>query len=145
MGTFVSYWFIAFVLILLLSIVSLGILVASWPPLSPEMSDWEITRAGKALLRARNLFAAACGIILACLLGTGSFMESDTSAFFRWCDSHRLSLPAAMVVSSGLSFASAYQALQSKGEGRRFLQIGALLVGAVSILGAGVLMTVLGQ
>jgi hypothetical protein len=144
-GSFVSYWFIAFVLVLLLSVLSVGILVASWSSLSPETIDWQITPAGKTLLRARNLFAAACGIILTCLVANASFMESDTSAFFRWCDAHRLCLPVAMVVSSGFSFFSAFQALQSKGDGRRVLLFGALAVAAFSLLAAGYLMVFLGQ
>ncbi|MGO9325203.1 MAG: hypothetical protein ACLP07_11640 [Terracidiphilus sp.] len=145
MGSFVSYWFVAFVLILILSILSVGLLVASWSSFQPETSDWEITPAGKILLRARNLFAVACGIIFACLVATGSFMESDTSAFFRWCDAHRLSLPAAMIVSSGFSFFSSFQALQSKSDGRRVLMICALVVAVLSLFGAGYLMVFLGQ
>jgi hypothetical protein len=144
-GSFVNYWFIAFVLVLFLSILSAAILVASWSSLSPETVEWEITPAGKTLLRARNLFAGACGITLACLVATGSFMESDASAFFRWCDAHRLCLPAAIIVSSGLSFFSFFQALQSKGEGRRVLSIGALAVAVLSIVGTGFLMVFLGQ
>ncbi|MGA2909257.1 MAG: hypothetical protein ABSE36_16265 [Terracidiphilus sp.] len=145
MGSFVSYWFVAFVLILILSILSAGILFACWTSLSPETIEWEITPAGKILLRARNLFAVACGIIFACLVATGSFMESDTSAFFRWCDAHRLSLPAAMIVSFGFSFFSSFQALQSKGDGRRVLLFGALAVAVLSLFGAGYLMVFLGQ
>ncbi len=145
MGSFVSFWFIAFVLVLLLSVLSVGILVASWSSLSPETIDWEITPQGKTLLRARNLFAVACGIVVACLIATSSFMESDASAFYRWCDAHRLSLPATIVVSSGFSFFSSFQALQSKGDGRRVLLFGALAVAVSSILAAGFLMVFLGQ
>lgn len=145
MGSFVSYWFVAFVLVLLLSVLSVGILVASWSSLSPETIEWEISPAGKTLIRARNLFAVACGIVLACLVAISSFMESDTPAFFRWCDAHRLCLPAAIVVSSGFSFFSFFQALQSKGEGRRFLLIGALVVAILSLFVAGYLMAFLGQ
>ena len=145
MGSFVSYWFIAFLLVLLLSVLSGGILVASWSSLSPEAMDWEITPAGKTLIRARNLFAVACGIVLACLVATGSFMESDTSALFQWCDAHRLCLPATMVISSGFSFFAFFQALQSKGDGRRILLIGALAVAVSSTICAGFLMVFLGQ
>ena len=145
MGSFVSFWFVAFVLILILSILTLGILIASWSSLQPERSDWEITPPGKTLLRARNLFTVACGVIFACLVATGSFMESDTSAFFRWCDAHRLGLPVVMIVSSGLSFASFFQGLGSTGESRRLLLVGALLVAVLSLFGAGYLMVFLGQ
>lgn len=145
MGYFVSYWFVAFVFVLLLSVLSVAILLASWSSLSPQTIDWEITPAGKTLLRARNMFAVACGIVLACLVATGSFMESDTTAFFRWCDAHRLCLPLGMVVSSGLSFFASFQALQSKGDGRRLLLFGSLAVAVVSILAAGYLMAFLGQ
>lgn len=143
MGSWVSYWFVAFVVVLLVSIIGFIALPACWTSVSPETEVWTITPAGKILLRARNVFAAACGIIFAALFGVGEFDASDRSAFDRWCDTHPHSVPAVLIISSGLSFASAYLAFQSKGDGRRLLMICALVVAALSFLGAVLLMNAL--
>ena len=91
----------------------------------------------------KKRLAAACGIIFAALFGVGEFDASDRSAFDRWCDTHPHSVPAVLIISSGLSFASAYLAFQSKGDGRRLLMICALVVAALSFLGAVLLMNAL--
>ena len=137
----VNYWFIALVVVLLLSIISFIVLLACWNSVSAETDLWTITPAGKTLLRARNVFAAACGIIFAALFGVGEFDASDRSAFDRWCDAHPHSVPAVMVISAGLFFASACLAFQSKGDGRRLLMVCALVVAALSFLGAVLLMS----
>ncbi len=144
-GGWVSYWFAAFVVVLLLSLVTGVILLTCWTSMSPEMEEWQITPAGKIFLRARYLFTAACVIILACPFVVGSFDASDRSAFYLWCDAHPRSLPAVMIICSGLSIASASLAFKSKGSGRLLLMICALVVAALSISGAVFLMAALSQ
>jgi len=146
MGSFVNYWFAAFIWTLALSFACALGLLGCWTivPESSESLDWEITRAGKRLLRARWLYAAACGVIFACLLLLIKFLNAaDDSHLFHWFDDNRHSLPIVpmlLIVSSGLSFFAFVSALNAKGEGRRGMSAVTLVVALLSLLVGGALL-----
>jgi hypothetical protein len=144
-GNWVSYWFVAFVVTLILSIACVGGLLAGWG-LTPESIDWETTDAGKLLLRARLLFVIACGVIFGCLFAL-IYLENAplNSPLHLWCDEHRYSLPLLLAVSSGLSALSSHWAVSGKGDGRRVLLVGTLVIAVLSFVAAGYLTQFLSQ
>ena len=133
MGSFVNYWFVAFELTLLLSIPCIGALIVIWQETEPESSEGEITPAGKLLLRARLLFTTTCGVIFACLLVLIHFLDVPyDSQPFKWCDEHQQILPLLLVVVAGSSGLSLVLAVTARGEGRRALMIGSVLIAVLS-------------
>jgi hypothetical protein len=138
MGNWVSDWFIAFLTTLLLSIACAGSLIVPWHDIDPEFSDGEITPAGKMLLRARLVFTAACGVIFVCmgLLYYFGFEGPYDWRPYRWYREHPSSLPIVLIIVSGTSGASCLLAQIGKGDGRRSLLIGALLIAVLSFCAA---------
>lgn len=146
MGSWVSDSFIAFVVCLLLSMACVLGLIAGWN-ITPESSDRGITDAGRCLLRARWLFAAACGVIIACasVLFYCGFVGPPESQPNRWFDKHPFSSPILLMISSGLSGVSLYLTLNAKGEGRRGLLLATSVIGGFTLLGTLLLFQFLGQ
>ena len=137
MGNWISVGVVAFILLLFLSILCVVALSACWAIIAPESVDREITPGGKMLLRAKYLFAAACGLILLSLL-LDVFVrnpESPSIDFWIWGE-HPHVLILLLVLSSGLSIAASFHAFQSKGEGRWVLWVGAPSTAALSLIGA---------
>lgn len=136
-GCFVSYWFGAFVMTLILAFVSALGLIGCWT-IVPESSEGEITLSGRRLIRARSLFAIACGVIFACLFALIPFLNvADRSQPFRWFDEHQSSvplLPMAIVAASGFSVAAFASATTAKGEGRLMLQAVPVVIAVLSFL-----------
>lgn len=137
MGCFVSYWFGAFVMTLVLAFASALGLVGCWT-IVPESSEWEITLSGRRLIRARTLFAIACGVIVACLFALIPFLNvADRSQPFRWFDEHQRTvplLPMLILAASGFSVAAFASALTSRGEGRLMLLEVPVVIAVLSFL-----------
>ena len=136
MGSFVSYWSVACEVIFVLSIGCLLGLIGGWN-IVPESSERGITEPGRRLLRARQLFAILCAMVIA-FLGILIYLEFAPydSEPFRWCDSHRFIVPICLLISSGLSAASFFHTLIAKGQGRRVLLGGTAVIFVLLFLSA---------
>jgi hypothetical protein len=133
----ISVGVVAFVLLLLLSILCVVALIACWAIVAPESVNQEITPGGKMILRAKYLFTAAIGFIPIYLL-LDVFVKNPTSPsndLWVWND-HPHVLVLLLMLSSGLSMAASYYAFQSRGEGRWVLCVGAPCMASLSLIGA---------
>lgn len=132
----ISVGVVAFLLLLFLSILSVIALSGSWAIVVPESVNWEMTRDGKRLLRARYVFTAACSLILTSLL-LDVFVKNPArplDLFWIW-DTHPDVLVFLLVLSSALFTAASYHVFRSKGEGRWVLCIAAPCMAALSLIG----------
>jgi hypothetical protein len=133
-GGWVSDEFIAFVVFLFLSIACVFGLIGGWG-IGPEPSEQGTTDAGRRLHRARALFVAACGLIIACtgaLYYCGSVGPYDSQPY-QWFREHPFSAPLGSMISSGLSGASFFLALGAKGGGRRGLLIATSIITGLTL------------
>jgi len=126
---------VAFISLLLLSILCTAALIGCWAIVTPEALNWELTPTGRMLRRAKYCFSAACGVILVSG-ATDVFVtnpKDPDSVGWIW-DRHPGVLILLLILSSGLSVAASHYAFKSKGEGRWVLYIGAPGVAALSLL-----------
>lgn len=145
MGSFVNYWSVACGVMFFLSIWCVVGLIVGWN-VNPESSERGITRAGKRLLQAQRLFATACSMIVAYLVGS-IYLEFAPyeSEPFRWCDAHRPCVPILLSIPFGMSVASFFHALIAKGRGRRSLLGGTGVISFLLFLGVLYLIQVMSQ
>jgi hypothetical protein len=128
---------IAFMTLLFLSVLWIIALGVCWVFVAPESDDWDITKGGNKLRRAKYFFTSAGGLIVVTLLLDlfVSNPKGSNTDFWLWSE-HPHILVFFLVLSSVLSIVATYHELNSKGNGRWVLQLGAPGMAVLSILGA---------
>jgi len=139
------FWVAECLVTFVLSIGCVLGLIVGWS-ITPESSERGITEAGRRLLRARLLFAIACGMIIACLVALIYLVVAPhDSEPFRWCDAHPFIVPILLFISFGISATSCYYAVDSRGKGRWRLVGSAVVISILSFLAAFYLLAGLSQ